>query len=97
MMPTIILSYFSALVISVFSFEHLLNYDAISYRIPLYTFIFLVALGVDYNIMLVSRVKEEAKKQPMKQAVATALARTGGVISSAGVILAATLDRKSVV
>lgn len=90
MMATIILSYFSALGISAFIFEHLLNYDAISYRIPLYTFIFLVALGVDYNIMLVSRVKEEAKKQPMKQAVATALARTGGVISSAGVILAAT-------
>ncbi|MBE1555525.1 MMPL family transporter [Sporosarcina limicola] len=90
MMATIILSYFAALGFSIFMFKNVFNYDAMSYRIPLYSFIFLVALGVDYNIMLISRIKEEAKKHPIKKAVELGLARTGGVISSAGIILAAT-------
>lgn len=90
MMGTIILSYFASLGISTLIFEKVFDYDAISYRIPLYSFIFLVALGVDYNIMLISRIKEEVKKHPMKTAIQLGLSRTGGVISSAGVILAAT-------
>lgn len=90
MMATIILSYFAALGFSIFMFKNVFGYDAMSYRIPIYSFIFLVALGVDYNIMLISRIKEEAKKHPIKKAVELGLARTGGVISSAGIILAAT-------
>src|SRR5699024_11576190 len=62
MMATINLSYFSALGISAFFFEHQFNYDVISYRILLYTFIFLVSLVVYYNIMLVSLVIVEYKK-----------------------------------
>jgi len=90
MMATIILSYFAAMGISIFMFENIFGYDAMSYRIPVYSFIFLVALGVDYNIMLISRIKEEANIHPIKQAVEYGLAKTGGVISSAGLILAGT-------
>src|SRR5699024_2870115 len=90
MMATIILSYFAALGFSIFIFENVFQYDAMSYRILVYSFIFLVALGVDYNIMLISRIKEESRKHPIKKAIELGLARTGGVISSAGIILAAT-------
>ena len=89
-MATIILSYFTALGAGFFIFDQFFGYSEISYRIPLYTFIFLVALGVDYNIMLISRIKEEARNQPIKEAISLGLSHTGGVISSAGVILAAT-------
>lgn len=90
MMATIILSYFAAMGLSIYIFEMVFGYDAMSYRIPVYSFIFLVALGVDYNIMLISRIKEEAKTEPIKKAIELGLAKTGGVISSAGLILAAT-------
>lgn len=90
MMATIILSYFAAMGFSIFVFDTFFGYEAMSYRIPVYAFIFLVALGVDYNIMLLSRIKEEAKIHPIKKAIEFGLAKTGGVISSAGIILAAT-------
>lgn len=90
MMATIILSYFTALGAGFLIFDQFFGYSEISYRIPLYTFIFLVALGVDYNIMLISRIKEEARNHPIKEAISLGLSHTGGVISSAGVILAAT-------
>lgn len=90
MMATILLSYGAALGFSVFFFQDLLGYKGISYRIPLYTFVFLVALGVDYSIMLISRIREEQKHLPIKDAVREAVGKTGGVISSAGLILAAT-------
>src|SRR5690625_7244474 len=60
MMGTIILSYVATLGFGWWIFEHLFGYDAISYRLPVYTFVFMVALGIDYNIMLVSRIKENA-------------------------------------
>ncbi|WP_242144667.1 MULTISPECIES: MMPL family transporter [unclassified Bacillus cereus group] len=90
MIGTILLSYCAALGLSMFLFEHIFGYKDMSYRIPLYTFVFLVALGVDYNIMLVSRIKEEAAKHPLPVAIENGLTATGGVISSAGIILAAT-------
>ncbi|WNS75845.1 MMPL family transporter [Bacillus sp. DTU_2020_1000418_1_SI_GHA_SEK_038] len=90
MMSTILLSYFSTLGFGWWIFKHLMGYDAISYRLPVYTFVFMVALGIDYNIMLVSRIKEEATKLSWKEAVGKGVAVTGGVISSAGLILAAT-------
>lgn len=58
MMGTIILSYVASLGFGWWIFEHLFGYDAISYRLPVYTFVFMVALGIDYNIMLVSRIRE---------------------------------------
>ncbi|MDY0395185.1 MMPL family transporter [Virgibacillus halophilus] len=90
MVSTILLSFAATIGFCWFIFEHLLGYDAISYRLPVYTFVFMVALGVDYNIMLVSRIKEYAKRMPWKEAVASGVTHTGGVISSAGIILAAT-------
>ncbi len=90
MMATILISYTSAMGISYFLFEKVFGYDAMSYRIPLYAFVFLVALGVDYNIMLMSRIQEELKTHALKEAVQRGLTKTGGVISSAGLILAAT-------
>ncbi|MCR2821650.1 MMPL family transporter [Lederbergia panacisoli] len=90
MMSTILLSYFSTLGFGWWIFHHWMGYDAISYRLPVYTFVFMVALGIDYNIMLVSRIREEAQRLPWKEAVGKGVALTGGVISSAGLILAAT-------
>lgn len=90
MITTILLSYTATLGLSWGVFHSMLGYDAVSYRIPVYSFVFLVALGVDYNIMLVSRIREEARQAEWKEAVRRGVAHTGGVISSAGIILAAT-------
>ncbi|WP_175615193.1 MMPL family transporter [Piscibacillus halophilus] len=90
MMGTILVSFFAALGLGMFLTDLFFDIDTISNRVPLYAFVFLVALGIDYNIMLVSRFQEERKKHPVKKAVELAVANTGGVISSAGLILAAT-------
>ncbi|MGN1387470.1 MAG: MMPL family transporter, partial [Bacillus sp. (in: firmicutes)] len=90
MMGTILLSFFSALGLGMLILGGFFDIDAMSSRIPLYTFVFLVALGVDYNIMLVSRIKEEIGHFSIKEAVERGVSFTGGVISSAGLILAAT-------
>ena len=76
--------------LSTFIFDKIFDLPEMSYRIPLYTFVFLVALGVDYNIMLVSRIREENNHLELKEAISRGVSMTGGVISSAGVILAAT-------
>jgi putative drug exporter of the RND superfamily len=90
MMATILVSYLSALGLGLFLVDLFFGYDAISTRVPVYAFIFLVALGIDYNIILVSRFLEERKTRTVKEALEIAIRNTGGVISSAGVILAAT-------
>ncbi|WP_078427427.1 MMPL family transporter [Alkalihalobacterium alkalinitrilicum] len=90
MMGTILVSYVSALGLGIFLVDVLFGFEALSTRVPLYAFIFLVALGVDYNIILVSRFIEERKTKRVKEALEVAIRNTGGVISSAGVILAAT-------
>ena len=90
MMATILFSYVSALGLGIFLVDVLFGYEAISTRVPVYAFIFLVALGIDYNIILVSRFIEERKSRRVKDALEVAISHTGGVISSAGIILAAT-------
>lgn len=70
--------------------HEVLGLDAISYRLPVYTFLFMIALGVDYSIMMVTRIREEARVYPWRIAVEHGVAKTSGVISAAGVILAAT-------
>ncbi|WP_087974395.1 MMPL family transporter [Oceanobacillus rekensis] len=90
MMGTILVSFAAALGLGMFLTELFFGIDTISNRVPVYAFIFLVALGIDYNIILVSRFMEERKKHPVKEAVEIAVANTGGVISSAGIILAST-------
>lgn len=90
MIMTMVLSYTATLGLGWMVFHTILGYDAISYRLPMYTFVFLIALGVDYNIMLVSRIREEAAYRSWNEAIQQGVAKTGGVISSAGIILAAT-------
>ncbi|MBB4826691.1 RND superfamily putative drug exporter [Sporosarcina luteola] len=90
MMGSILLSFAATLGLSYFLFGIFLDLDGISYRMPLYAFVFLVALGVDYSIMLIARIREEMKVLPFDEAVRRGLEKTGGVISSAGLILAAT-------
>ncbi|WP_264737865.1 MMPL family transporter [Cytobacillus firmus] len=90
MMATILLSFVSALGLGIFLVDVLFGFESISSRVPVYSFIFLVALGIDYNIILVSRFMEERKTHRVKDALEIAIRNTGGVISSAGLILAAT-------
>jgi putative drug exporter of the RND superfamily len=90
MMGTIIVSFFAALGLGMFLTNVFFGIDTISTRVPVYAFIFLVALGIDYNIILVSRFLEERERHSIREATRIAVANTGGVISSAGIILAAT-------
>lgn len=87
---TTVLSYLSALGVGWLFFDHVLGWPAMDVSTPLLAFIFLVALGVDYNIFLTARAREEmAATGDATQSVVTALAVTGGVITSAGILLAA--------
>ncbi|MEV0761006.1 MMPL family transporter [Nocardia sp. NPDC050435] len=87
---TVVLSFGSALGASVFLFEHLFGFAGLDAGLILLAFLFLVALGVDYNIFLVSRAREEAQRHGTRAGMLRSLAVTGGVITSAGVVLAAT-------
>ncbi|MFI5425534.1 MMPL family transporter [Aeromicrobium sp. UC242_57] len=85
---TVVATYVSAIGLGWFISEHLFGFPALDLGVPLFAFIFLVALGVDYNIFLTTRAREEARTQPVAGAMTTALAVTGGVITSAGILLA---------
>jgi putative drug exporter of the RND superfamily len=89
---TVILSFGFALGVSSLVFTHLLDQPASDPSLALFAFIFLVALGVDYNVFLLARIREELAHHPTKEAVTLALERTGGVITSAGLVLAATFS-----
>jgi RND superfamily putative drug exporter len=88
----VILSFGFALGISSLIFTHLLAQPASDPSLPLFAFIFLVALGVDYNVFLLARIREERAAHPTRRAVTVALERTGGVITSAGLVLEATFS-----
>jgi putative drug exporter of the RND superfamily len=90
LLASVTLNYFAALGLSSFFFTRIQGDEGLGYTVPLYTFIFLVALGADYTIFLMSRVREEAAQHTIHQGVQIALSRTGGVITSAGLILAGT-------
>jgi RND superfamily putative drug exporter len=90
LLAAVALNFLAAIGVCSFFFQRLLGQDGFNYAIPLYTFIFLVALGADYTIFLMSRVLEEAQQHDLSIGVPKAVARTGGVITSAGLILAGT-------
>ncbi|MGC8512785.1 MAG: MMPL family transporter [Acidimicrobiales bacterium] len=90
LVATVILSYLATLGVSALVFSHLFGFAHADQSLPLFAFVFLVALGVDYNIFLVTRIREEAAVHGTRQGVTRGLAVTGGVITSAGVVLAAT-------
>lgn len=88
MVATVILTYFSAMGLSWVIFQQVFGFSALAETTPLYAFVFLVALGVDYNIFLITRAKEEAGRIGTREGVLKALSATGGVITSAGILLA---------
>jgi RND superfamily putative drug exporter len=90
MVATVLLNYGATLGITAWIFTSILKQSGMVYMLPIFIFIILVALGADYNIFLVSRMKEEVNQRPLKEAVTHALANTGGVITSCGIILAGT-------
>jgi RND superfamily putative drug exporter len=85
-----VLSFFAAIGLSLVGFELFTDFPGEDPSYALYAFIFLVALGVDYSIFLMARVREEAERLPTHDAMLRGLAVTGGVITSAGVVLAGT-------
>ena len=87
---TVILSYVAALGASLVVLDVVAGFPGEDPSYPLFAFIFLVALGVDYNIFLMARVREEARRATTREAMLTSLAVTGGVITSAGIVLAGT-------
>lgn len=90
LLGAVTLNFFAAIGACAFFFQRIQGQDGFSYAIPLYTFIFLVALGADYTIFLMSRVREEAQRHGLEKGVPIAVSHTGGVITSAGLILAGT-------
>jgi RND superfamily putative drug exporter len=93
---TVIVSYFAALGIGAFFFENVFDFPGMDPALPLFAFVFLVALGIDYNIFLMARVREEALTHGTRDGMIRGLAVTGAVITSAGVVLAGTFSTLAV-
>ena len=95
LLGSVVLSFFSAMGAAWLIFQNVFGMSGLDFSVFLYSFLFLVALGVDYNIFLVSRAREESAnladsvRKPTRQAMIKALGATGGVITSAGILLAA--------
>jgi putative drug exporter of the RND superfamily len=90
LIATVVLSFTAALGVSAFVFNHIFHFANADPGFPLFAFIFLVALGIDYNIFLMTRVREESLQHGTRAGILRGLSVTGGVITSAGVVLAAT-------
>jgi putative drug exporter of the RND superfamily len=90
LMATVVLSLLASLGFSAEVYTHVFGFAGADAALPLYTFVFLVALGIDYNIFLMSRVREESRRQGTQLGALSGLAATGGVITSAGLVLAGT-------
>ena len=90
LIATVVLSFGASLGVSSLFFNHVFNYGNADNSFPLFVFVFLVALGIDYNIFLMTRVREEAAKHGPRRGALTGLSATGGVITSAGFVLAGT-------
>jgi RND superfamily putative drug exporter len=91
-----VLSFGATVGVSALVFNHVFEFPGADPNIPLYAFVFLVALGIDYSIFLMTRVREESKQQGTRPGILIGLAVTGGVITSAGVVLAATFSALAV-
>lgn len=97
LIATTVLSFGAALGVSAIVFNHVFNFPGADPAVPLFSFVFLVALGIDYNIFLMTRVREEALHHGTHLGISRGLAITGGVITSAGLVLAATFAALSVI
>ncbi|HEV7656918.1 MAG TPA: MMPL family transporter, partial [Mycobacteriales bacterium] len=89
---TVVLSFAATLGVCALVFNHVFKFAGADTSFPLFAFVFLVALGIDYNIFLMTRVREETLQIGTRPGVLRGLAVTGGVITSAGVVLAATFS-----
>ena len=89
LVATVVGTYFAALGASWWIFTEVFGFAAMDVGVPLLAFLFLVALGVDYNIFLVTRALEEGREHGVREGMLRALTATGGVITSAGILLAA--------
>jgi RND superfamily putative drug exporter len=94
---TVVLSYAATLGVSALVFNHLLGFPGADASVPLFGFVFLVALGVDYNIFLMTRVREESLKHGTRPGIIRGVQATGGVITAAGIVLAATFSALGVI
>ncbi|WP_328469910.1 MMPL family transporter [Actinoplanes sp. NBC_00393] len=90
LIATVVLSFAAALGVSALVFRHVFGFAGEDTAFPLFVFVFLVALGIDYNIFLMTRVREEAWQHGTRRGALIGLAATGGVITSAGLVLAGT-------
>ena len=90
LLTTVVLSFAATLGVCALVFEHVFGFAGTDASFPLFAFVFLVALGIDYNIFLMTRVREESFKIGTRAGVIKGLTVTGGVITSAGIVLAAT-------
>ena len=90
LVATVVLSFGAALGVSALVFDNVFHFAGADPSFPLWTFVFLVALGTDYNIFLMTRVHEETSRHGPRRGALIGLAATGGVITSAGVVLAGT-------
>jgi putative drug exporter of the RND superfamily len=89
---TVVLSFFAALGVGAVVFDVIFGFPGSEPSIPLFAFVFLVALGIDYNIFLMARVREETLRHGTREGMLRGLAVTGGVITSAGIVLAGTFS-----
>ncbi|MDH6462296.1 RND superfamily putative drug exporter [Micromonospora sp. A200] len=96
LIATVVLSFLATLGLCALIFRYVLDFPGVDASFPLFAFVFLVALGIDYNIFLMSRVREESLKRGTRGGVLAGLAVTGGVITSAGIVLAATFSALAV-
>ena len=92
LVATVVLSFGASLGLSSLIFRHVFGFAGADASLPLFVFVFLVALGIDYNIFLMTRVREETPQHGTRRASLIALGATGGVITSAGLVLAATFS-----
>lgn len=97
LIATVVVSFGAALGVSALVFNHVLDLPGADPAVPLFAFVFLVALGIDYNIFLMTRVREESLQHGTHRGITRGLAITGGVITSAGLVLAATFAALAVI
>ncbi|HET9900844.1 MAG TPA: MMPL family transporter, partial [Actinomycetes bacterium] len=97
LIATVVLSFAATLGVASLVFDYVFGWPGSDPSVPLYAFVFLVALGIDYNIFLMTRIREESFRRGTRPGILKGLAVTGGVITSAGIVLAATFSALGVI
>jgi RND superfamily putative drug exporter len=87
LVPSVVISYFAAIGLSSIVFVHIAGEPGLQFVLPFLMFVFLVALGSDYNLLVMMRIREEMKRKPLREAVQTAVRITGSTVTTAGIVL----------